>query len=166
MTEKRLTLEEFFDDTVDDAYAWAYRVVRNAADAEDAVMNAFVKMARLSWRSIEEPRAWLWSTIRNESIAVLRKRDRSTPTAQIEAVLTDLSTVRAIEQLDSLDSLRRAMLELPQRQRQALVLLFWDDLAYAEAATVMGITVSTLETHRERGLAGLARAFTSGRRSG
>ena len=50
-----------------------------------------------------------------------------------------------------------ALRELPERQRQALVLRYWLDLKEAEVAAAMGISPGAVKAHTSRGMAALTR---------
>lgn len=53
----------------------------------------------------------------------------------------------------------RALLRLPQEQREALVLTCIEDLSYAEAAAVLGVPPGTVMSRAARGRIALARAL-------
>jgi len=55
--------------------------------------------------------------------------------------------------------LERAIRELPTRQRTVVVLRFGLDLGLEEVAELLGISMSTVHRHAERGLASLRRAL-------
>lgn len=56
---------------------------------------------------------------------------------------------------DEAARLRWALGRLPDRQRQVLHLVFYEDLTIADAATLIGVSVGTARTHYERGKAAL-----------
>ena len=58
-----------------------------------------------------------------------------------------------------------ALRDLPHRQRNALVLRYYEELGIDDIADAMGISRNSVKTHLQRGLAALERAATR-RRSG
>jgi DNA-directed RNA polymerase specialized sigma24 family protein len=54
--------------------------------------------------------------------------------------------------IDHRDQLVRLLLQLPSRQRTAIVLRYWEDLSEAEAAEVMGCSVGTVKSAASRGM--------------
>jgi RNA polymerase sigma-70 factor, ECF subfamily len=56
---------------------------------------------------------------------------------------------------DEAAALRRAVLQLPERQRQALVLRWYHGLTHPEVAAVLGVTVKAVESLMVRGMASL-----------
>ena len=55
--------------------------------------------------------------------------------------------------MDLRDALVRLLLQLPARQRAALVLRYWEQLTDAEAAAVLGCAEGTVKSAVSRGLA-------------
>ena len=54
--------------------------------------------------------------------------------------------------VDDRDQLVRWLVQLPPRQRTAIVLRYWEDLSEAETAVAMGCTVGTVKAATSRGL--------------
>ncbi len=59
------------------------------------------------------------------------------------------------EPVDDRDRLRRALAELPARQRAMVVLRFYEDLSEAETAEALGVSVGTVKSTTSRALARL-----------
>ncbi len=60
---------------------------------------------------------------------------------------------------DDRDRLRRALLELPARQRAVVVLRHYEDLGEAEVARLLGCSIGTVKSQCARGLAKLRSAL-------
>ncbi len=72
--------------------------------------------------------------------------------------LADPSAIRpedAIDDAGSMAAISQAVQELPERQRQAVLLRIWEELDVAATAKAMECTASSVKTHLSRGLARL-----------
>ncbi len=123
--------------------------------AEDLLQTAYAK-ALPRWsriRAYDEPDAYMWRVMANTRTSAWRRvRGREVLTAAPpEQAGTDPGVARA----DDAEDLRRALLELPAKQRAAVVLRHYCDLSEAETAALLGISVGTVKSHTSRGLARL-----------
>jgi RNA polymerase sigma-70 factor (ECF subfamily) len=134
-------------------YRVAYSVMRNAAEAEDAVQEAFLRVLkhRDQLAEIRDLRVWL---VRITWNVVLDKKRRSKTRPENEDV-ADFARVlpsperRADEALISSQEhsrILRAIDQLPSKERQALLLSAVDELATPEIAAVLGTTESSIRS--------------------
>ena len=138
--------------------ALAVLVTDDVATAEDLVQEAF---ARLHGRALTDPDralAYLRATVLNLSrsrlrrLRTARKHDRADD--RLVSSAEDDVLLRA-DQRAVLDALRT----LSPRQRQALVLRYWEGLNEAGVAAAMGLSPGAVKSHTSRGLAALRRAL-------
>jgi len=61
-----------------------------------------------------------------------------------------------LEQSQTLEIIEKALQRLPQRQRQAFLLRYWEEMDVAEAAAVMGCSEGSVKTHCSRAAHALA----------
>ena len=115
--------------------------------AEDVVHDAFVACAD-RWSTLDAPEAYVRRVVTNMSRRVQRQagRDRD-KTARLGRV-APLSAGQP--ELDETWALLRA---LPERQRMALVLRFYEDLSEAEIARLLECRPGTVKSLIHRGLA-------------
>jgi RNA polymerase sigma-70 factor (ECF subfamily) len=105
--------------------------------------------------AMERPDAWVLRVAFNLARSRLRRlgaerraHARSGP-APAEAAPVDVAGAVAV---------RRALADLPSRQRQAVVLRFYGDLPLAEVATAMGCRPGTVKAHLHQAVDALRRA--------
>ncbi len=125
--------------------------------AEDLVQEAFIKLARSIHRVRNPDRvpAYLRSIVLNlardhnrRGLVSLRHRMR----------MVDEVGPSSAEEWAVVDDQRRvieALRELSQGQRNCLVLRYWMDLSNREIADTLGVSVNTVKTQLQRGMAGL-----------
>jgi RNA polymerase sigma factor (sigma-70 family) len=125
----------------------AHLLTGSMEQAEDAVHDAFVACGR-HWSRLDSPDAYVRRAVANQALSGLRRasreRDKTTRLARVTAV-----TVGLPELDETWDVLRR----LPDRQRMALVLRFYEDLPEAEIARLLRCRPGTVKSLIHRGLA-------------
>lgn len=115
------------------------------ADAEDAVGEAVLRAWR-SWGRLRDParvKPWLMKITVNCAREQRRKYGRVTPMADLEAL------AGAAEE-EPVSILWEAVLRLPEEQRAAVALFYYEDLTEAETAKVLGAPVGTVKSRLSR----------------
>lgn len=124
--------------------------------AEDLVQEAFVRLYK-SWRRIREPEkvpAYLRATVVNLARGRGRRMSvatRNRPPAPPDASSAEEGALRRENQDEVIGALRT----LPARQRECLVLRYYQGLTESEIAATLGISVGSVRTHTSRGMASL-----------
>lgn len=132
--------------------ALATRMLGDRMEAEDVAQEAFMRIWKQAphWRSGEAKfDTWLHRVALNLCYDRLRGH-REAPAATADALPDEADpAARPDEQLESRvrdARVRDALAALPVRQREALVLTYYQELSNAEAAGLMDITVDALES--------------------
>ena len=130
------------------AASLARRISGSEADAEDIVQEALLRVwiNAPRWRPEAAFRTWFYRIVFNLAL----NRKRRAPFAPLEAagdpadpaIRADAALLRAEEDRRIAD----AIAALPARQRSAIALTYNDELSNAEAANVLGTSVSAFET--------------------
>jgi RNA polymerase sigma-70 factor (ECF subfamily) len=134
-------------------YRVAYSVLRNAADAEDAVQEAFMRVLRHqeSLGEVRNQRVWLirivWNVVLDRKRR-MKTRPETDDVAEMERVLpaggmTAESRVAAAEHHAHV---LRCVEQLPAKERQVMLLSAFEELNSVEIAEVVGITESSVRS--------------------
>ena len=134
--------------------ALAARMLGDRMEAEDVAQEAFVRIWKQAphWREGEARfDTWLHRVAMNLCYDRLRARrevpDETLQDAQYEQeVPTPGGPEAAFEARQHGEHVRQALAALPPRQREALVLTYYQELSNADAAGVMGLSVEALES--------------------
>jgi RNA polymerase sigma factor (sigma-70 family) len=140
--------------------ALARRMLGDPVEAEDVAQETFLRL----WRQAPQWRpggaridSWVYKVALNLCYDRLRRRreiptaeppERTDPAPDQEAVLFTKSIAARID---------TGLMALPLRQREAITLVHFQELAGAEAARIMGISVEALESLLARGRRSLRR---------
>jgi RNA polymerase sigma-70 factor (sigma-E family) len=134
-------LEDLYIRHVPDAVRLAYLLTRDSAAAEDVAQEAFIKVAgRL--RHLRSPAsfdAYLRRTVIN--LCMSHHRRQRTARIYVEREAGGPSVGQAatsLPDIETKDELRAALVELPDRQRAAVVLRYYLDLSEGEVASALG----------------------------
>jgi len=112
-----------------------YAARRGSPDPEAiAAETMAIAWRRLDRVPVDDPRPWLFVTARNLLMAERRKSSRR---SQADRALARPDAVPAVESADP--AVTRALRALPERDREALLLVAWEDLTPARAAEALGI---------------------------
>jgi RNA polymerase sigma-70 factor, ECF subfamily len=133
---------------LDRAYGVALRMTGSRADAQDVVQDVFLRLWQRpdAWRPGQAQfSTWLYRVVVNRCLD-LKRRPKGTdldsveepqdPDANAEDSLLDAERARALD---------GAVNQLPERQREAIVLTYTAGLRNAEAASAMEISVKAFE---------------------
>jgi RNA polymerase sigma-70 factor (ECF subfamily) len=131
------------------ALSIAWGIVRDTADAEDLVQEAFVRAYEKIGRFREgEPFGpWLYRIVTNLALDVVRHRTRfpATPVDPYE----ERGELRspALEWSDTASRIDRAIESLPEMQRVVARLFIVEEFEHAEIAAITGLAEGTVRSH-------------------
>jgi RNA polymerase sigma factor (sigma-70 family) len=123
----------------------AFLIVGSRADAEDVAQDAFARV-HLRGDRVDRPGAYLRRCVVNGALDVLRRRKLAD---RVRALRAEDSTALGADELSD------ALAALPDRQRAALVLRFYQGLSEREVAEALGVRPGTAKSLVHRGLANL-----------
>lgn len=132
-------------------------MLRDAARAEEAAQDSLLR----AWRALGgyQPRAgalstWLYAITRNRCLTLLGRDGPALASLSDEAVEAEAGELAAPEDGGGVDGhalLRRLVAALPEAQRLALTLYYYEERAVAEVAAMLGQPEATVKTHLHRG---------------
>ena len=135
------------------AYAIAHRVLGRQADAEDAAQEAFTRVwthAR-DWQAHHGSfSAWLGRFLVNPSLDHARRQGPQRFVSNADELLAELADPAvSLDKAHSNDqqavAIDKAVQRLPEQQRMAVVLCYFEEHSNPQAAKMMGLHVKALE---------------------
>jgi len=148
---------------IDDVFALARYLMRNAEDAEDMVQECYLR-AFQHFESYRGPamKPWLLAILRNACYSEFTRRGKrevslddpwdddrvaeQMPIWQEPSTSPDVSLIRAHDD----ETIRRLIATLPQPFREVIVLREVNDLSYQEIAEVAGVPIGTVMSRLAR----------------
>jgi RNA polymerase sigma-70 factor (ECF subfamily) len=159
-------------------YALALAMMHDRADAADMTQETFIHVLKSigSYRGDGASfSSWVHRLAVNVCLDTLRRRQRHPQSsldvdpsahddrpAAAEPASADLwqQPEWQVEWKESAQEVRAALAELPCSQRQALTLHYFEDRAYDEIASAMGVPLNTVKSHILRGKERMARLLS------
>ena len=134
-------------------------------DHDDLVQETYVRTLRAhEGGRVPCARAFLFTTARNAAIDLFRRRRGHTHEELSEFSMLPLleeapDLTETVEREQRLEVLLEAILALPERCRQVMMLRHLDGLAYKEIAERLGISPETVKVHMIKGVKDCTRFF-------
>lgn len=140
-------------------YGVAFRIVGDAAAAEDVTQAVFLKL----WTAPERFEAgnfggWIARVARNQALDALRRKPHAETELSDAMPDSDLLEERVFSELDA-ERVRGALAQLPAEQREPIELGFFGGITHAEIARRSGIPLGTIKTRIRAGLGKLRSAL-------
>ena len=144
-------------------YARALTGDRPRADdlVQDTLERAITKWSL--WRPGTDLRAWMFTIMHNVFVNQARRSNR-------DAVATDPAVIAELDLADGavadtlvqLNGIERALAQLPEEQREVLLLVALEGLSYDEVAHTLGVPAGTVMSRLSRARARLAGLLEGG----
>jgi RNA polymerase sigma-70 factor (ECF subfamily) len=140
---------------------FARQWVSTRADAEDVVQEAFIRF----WRSrqrVADPTAYLYACVKHCALDAQRshrrrlKREQATARPETEPLF-----VGGIEQSERRRMMQASLRNLPENQREAVVMRIWGGLSFVQIGAALGTSPDTAASRYRYAMARL-RAELSG----
>jgi len=154
-------LEALYDRYGRPVYSLVLRIAQHPSSAEEIVQDVFLQL----WRSAErfkiergplEP--WLFTMARNRALDFLRlKREKQRRREDSDSDILPSAVVRPdpegeIDRARRAEKIRALMTSLPEAQRKAIELAFFEGLSHSEIAAATGEALGTVKSWIRGGL--------------
>lgn len=150
-------------------FRFAYSLLGEESRAEDIVQETCLRLWNKAdqWTPSGRVKSWLLRIAHNLCMDEIRKRRENicvdTETIILPDTRPDQAKVFADRQISQL--VNAALFSLPERQRTALMLVYYHDRSNGEAAYVMGLSVEAVESLLARGRKNLRDALWESRKT-
>ena len=170
--ERRARFEAEAMPLLDGMYGAALRLTRNPSDAEDLLQETFMRAfgAFHTFEPGTNLKAWLYRILMNTYISSYRKAKRSPqtvptddvePFSYIRSLAEDGGRTPETEVLDRIpdEEVKRALEELPDQFRMAVLLADVEGFSYKEIADITETSIGTVMSRLHRGRKALQKAL-------
>lgn len=127
-------------------YRIAYRIVQDAANAEDIVQDTFIKLwnKRDEMESVDNTEAFAIVILRNTCLDYLRKTKNDRYTDYDTDMPETTSLTKQIELQDEAEKVKYLINKLPDQQRQVMMMKHWDDYSDEEIEQATGLSAGNI----------------------
>jgi RNA polymerase sigma-70 factor, ECF subfamily len=142
------------------SFGWALNCCRrDAIEAEEVLQTVYLKIleGKARYRGESSLKTWLFAVIRKTAATEYRRRLLRSlrlvaePNEVSDYTAPHETATATVERSEVQTHFQDAFKSLSRRQREALHLVFYEDLSLREAADVMGVSLGSARQHYERG---------------
>lgn len=144
----------------DDIYTYCYRRLGNRHDAQDVTQDVFLHFCRDfdAYTQMGKCKNYLYVIAHNLCINTMQKKT-PIPLEDVEKEMS-LSTDVSAEKFETTDSVQAALDDLPQEQKEVIMLRFYHDLKLKEIAQIMNSRLSATKYRLGQGLKTLSKLLS------
>lgn len=140
----RPTLAALFEAEESGLLRFALALVRRRSIAEELVQEAFLRLHQ-AWAEVENPRAWLYRSLRNLALNHLRDHPGEAELQEENAPPIDAARPdESFERDEAIGMMRLLLAELPADDRDLIELKYRENLKYHEISRRTGLSVGNV----------------------
>lgn len=152
------TLIALFESEESGLLAFAVGLVKQRWVAEELVQDAFLRLHEL-WGQVENPRAWLYRSVRNMALNHLRDHRRETPLEGAEETVCESRPDEELGRMEAIGMVRLLLASMPPEDQDLIRMKYHENLKYGEISERTGLGVGNVGYKLHHLLKGLADAL-------
>lgn len=138
-----LTLAALFEAEESGLLRFAIGLIGRRAIAEDLVQETFLRLHQV-WDQVENPRGWLYRSLRNLAINHLRDHKRETDFDESTQPATAALPAEMLGQMEAVGMVKMLVAEMTEEDRRLIRLKYNEGLKYQEISRRTGISVGNV----------------------
>lgn len=137
------TLATLFEAEESGLLRFAIGLVGRRTIAEELVQETFLRLHQV-WNEVENPRGWLYRSLRNLALNHLRDHARETELNEAAQVADAELPAETLGQLEAVGMVRMLLAELSEEDRRLIRLKYTENLKYRDISRRTGISVGNV----------------------
>lgn len=157
--EKQL-FQELMERYYDDIYRFCYYKISDEHLAYDCTQETFLKLIRFldTYTEKQKFKAYLFQIARNVCNDYFRNKPIDSTSLELSVPLTAMKDKR-IEQTETAQVVKQALNQLPDMQKDVIILRFYHEFKLREIARIVGVSLPTAKSRLKQGLDKLKQIF-------
>jgi RNA polymerase sigma-70 factor, ECF subfamily len=153
------SFNSLIDEQIPRLRRYARALTRDPGRADDLVQDTLLRALAKQhlWQPGTNLRAWLFTLMHNQHVNDVRRSAREGQTVEIDTMSNGLTATTDPTASRQLNELRRALAQLPDEQRETILLVGLEGLSYEETAGILAVPVGTVRSRLSRGRGNLRR---------
>src|SRR5579862_7113714 len=143
MKPEEPTLMGLFESEEGALLAFAVGLVRRRGVAEELVQEAFLRLHEV-WGQVENPRAWLYRSVRNMALNHLRDHRRETPIEEAGDPAAESRPDEELGRMEAVGMVRMLLAGMPPEDQELIRMKYHEDLKYGEISERTGLGVGNV----------------------
>ncbi|HXQ81014.1 MAG TPA: sigma-70 family RNA polymerase sigma factor [Opitutaceae bacterium] len=137
------TIAELFQSEESALLHFAIGIVGRRMVAEELVQEAFLRLQKV-WGQVDNPRGWLYRSIRNLALNQLRDQRHEAPLDEERAAPDQSLPREEMGRSEAIGTVRMLLAEMPEDDRNLIRLKYLDNLKYEEISRRTGLSVGNV----------------------